>query len=269
MYVTQPTLSRQIAELEEELGVKLFVRENRTIRMTEAGKVFAKGAKSILSQWNNLIVEVQNSNSPGGSLNIGFMGNYLEQNLLSEPIHAMGVKYPSLNMNFRRAEISELYQLLQDNLVDVIYIISTGLEQYQDISYQKIADNHLQIVVPDNHPLADKGEVSISDIRDESFVLFERSATPMTVDYTIDLCLRNGFSPSGVRYARDAQSVLLTVSAGKGIAFLSSRLNDGHITGVRFLDIEDDGVECDLVLAYKKDNHNPYLKWFLGEFQPL
>ena len=79
--------------------------------------------------------------------------------------------------------------------------------------------------------------------------------------------MENGFSPSVVYYASDPQTMMLMVNAGRGLAFLSSRLSRQKLEGVKFLDITDCNLDFDVVLAYKNSNTNPMIPLFISQFQ--
>ncbi len=259
LYVTQPTLSRQIADLEEEFGVPLFVRSKRSLTLTPAGQICLEEAKEIVSRCDRLTERLKYAeHDVTGALSIGYLGG-IEHDLLTEPLRVLGADYPGLNIGLNRASLAELNHFLLSGKFDVIYTVATGLETVPGVSYTKIAKNILQLVVPRTHPLARKNAVSVRELANEHFVLFERNSTPLTVDSVIEMCLRSGFSPSVVYYARDPHTLMLMVSSGKGVAFLSSRMKVSAPEGVKFLDLVDCDLDFDLVLAYKTADQNPLI----------
>ena len=267
LYVTQPTLSRQIADLEEELGVQLFIRDKRAIRLTQAGEVFFEEAKVIVNCCDKLVERLKHiDGNPSGTLSIGYLGS-IEYDLLTEPLQSLGDKYPNLNIGLVRANLAELNHFLLEGKFDLIYTVAAGMDLLPNVSITKIADNHLQLAVPVNHPLAQRDSVKIKELEHEQFIMFERNVTPLTVDSTIQMCMRHGFSPSVLYYARDAQTMLLMISAGRGIGFLSSRMAKNNLPGVKFLEVVDCDVDFDIVLAQKKDNTNPLIPLFLSQFE--
>lgn len=266
LYVTQPTLSRQIADLEDEFGVPLFIRNKRSVALTPAGEVFFAEAKEIVKRCDELTNRLKYMNGdPSGTLSIGYLGE-IEHNLLTKPLQALGSKYPNLNVGVLRASLAELNHFLLDGKFDIIYTVATGMDMLPDLKITKIAKNTLQLAVPVKHPLAQRDSVTIRELEHEQFVMFERNVTPLTTDSIIQMCMRNGFSPFVVHYARDPQTLLLMVSVGKGIAFLSSRAANQIVPGVKFLDILDCDIDFDIVLAQKQDNPNPMIPLFMSLF---
>lgn len=266
LYVTQPTLSRQIADLEEEFGVQLFNRNKRSITLTPAGEICLEEAKEIVMRCDNLVERLRHLDEGAtGTLRLGYLG-FIEFDLLATPLQKLSEQHPHLNVTLSRATLAELNHFLLEGKFDIIYTVAEGMDTLPGVGITKIAKNPLQVVVPVNHPLAEKNSVRVKELENEHFIMFERNVTPLTADGVIRMCARKGFSPTVVRYARDAQSMLLMVSAGQGVAFLSSKMA-GHNTGsVKFLDLEDCDLDFDHVLAYKKDNANPVIPLYLSQF---
>lgn len=269
LYVTQPTLSRQIADLEEEVGVQLFSRDKRSVNLTRAGEILLQEAKEIVNRFDNLLILLKNeSGKINGSLNVGYLGVF-EYDLLIEPISTFGRKYPDVHIGLTRASLAELNHFLIKSKFDLIYTVATGIETLPGVTFDKIANNKMQLIVGNTHPLASKTTVNISELANEHFVMFDRNVSPLTVDSITNMCIENGFSPIVAQYVQDPQTMMLMVSAGKGIGFISSRLSRTYSNTVKFIDILDCHVDFDVVLAYKEDNTNPMLKLFINEVRNL
>lgn len=263
LFVSQPTLSRQIADLEEEMGVQLFDRRNREIVLTHAGEVFYREAKKIIAQCDQLPEMVRAANSEQkGYLRIGYMGT-VERDLIAESIYRFSQKFPDINVSLSKDMLKVLNEFLIEDKVDVIYSVLPGVSTIRNLKYKKVADNKLKVIVPANHRLADRKSVSIAELEEEHFVMFERDVSPLTVDRTLAMCVDHGFSPGVTYYVKEPQSMIYSVAMGKGVAFLSERMQLTDVSGVRFLDLEDETPDFSIVIAYKKENENPYVKQFV------
>lgn len=177
--------------------------------------------------------------------------------------------FPQLDILISKTSLYELNQFLLEDKCDVIYSVKVGVDSIKELEYVKVARNQLKLIVPEGHPLSERDSVSVAELSQENFVLFERNVTPLTVDNTISMCVSNGFSPTIVYYVRDAQSMLYAVGMGKGVAFLSERMQVSADDGVKFLDIIDCPLDFDIVLAYKKENDNPYISLFVEEVKKI
>lgn len=265
LYVSQPTLSRQIADLEEELGVQLFERKSREIVLTPIGELCYKEAKDIIDKCDNLSKKIaQFNNENNGSLRIGYLGT-IEHGLMAEPMKRFAQKYPNVSVSINRASLSDLNAFLLEEKCDIIYSVKVGVDSIKQLNNVYVADNMLKLIVPENHELAKRDSVRISELANEHFVLFNRNTSPLTVDNTIAMCVRNGFSPTVAYYVNDPQSMVYAVSAGRGVAFLSERMQFADEKGIKYLDIEDCDLDFSIVMAYKKHSENKYIPEYIKE----
>lgn len=267
LYVTQPTLSRQIADLEDEFGVQLFNRGKRSLSLTPAGEICLKEAREIVARCDNLTQRLKHINGEvSGTLNVGYFWHF-NQDILVKPLQMMSNKHPNINIGLVKASFAELNHFLMDGTFDLIYTSVAGVGNLSNVSVTKIAKNELRLVVPHNHPLAARDSIRIKELENEQFIMLERSASPYTVDSTIQMCVSNGFSPTVVHYAKDAQTIFLMVCAGKGVAFLPTQKEEGDSPFVKYLKLEDCDLDYDIVLVHKIDNPNPLIPLYVSQFR--
>jgi len=266
LFVTQPTLSRQILDLEDELGAQLFIRSRHSLVLTAAGRRLLPEAKEIIKKCDNLSELVKDeSNNLTGSLRIDYQV-FLDTSAMSKALKSMTKKNPQVDILLSRGGSSEITNHLIQGNCDVIFTLSVCVESMPNLEVFKLQDNMLQVAVPRTHRLANQKKVYTRDLAEERFILLDRKMSPSTVDYTTGLCVKNGFSPNVSYYVNDAETAMLLVGSGKGITFLFSR-RTGEKTpeDIAILDIEelDDGL--DFVCAYKKDNPNPMIPLLISE----
>ncbi|MDZ5757074.1 LysR family transcriptional regulator [Carnobacterium maltaromaticum] len=268
LYVTQPTLSRQILDLEDEFGVQFFIRARHSLTLTQAGILFLEEATEIVNKCDNLKEIVKSENDKKiGALSIGYQ-SFLNTKLMYNTIKSITKKYPRIDFSLLRGTPLELRHQLITGKCDVIFALNTCMHSIPNIECINLQENKLQIAVPCNHHLANYDSVNMKDIADEKFILLNRDISPFTVDYAISLCMKNGFSPNAAYYVNDAEKALLLVGTGKGITFLHS-MNKATMTldsyDIKLLTIENIDDELNFVLAYKKDNQNPLISILISE----
>ncbi|GAX08643.1 LysR family transcriptional regulator [Secundilactobacillus silagincola] len=268
LFVTQPTLSRQISDLEDEMDTPLFIRSHHSLKLTSAGNRFLKEAIRIVNQLDHL-KEVVNpgESSQAGTIRIGYQ-SFLDTNLMYQILKQVSQKFPQIDLPLFRGTPSELRnQLLNDNC-DVVFALSPCIQGLPQIDYIDLQENKLKIAVPLNHRLAHQNSVNLKDLANENFVMLDRKVSPYIVDYAISLCMQNGFSPNASHYVDNAEKALMFTGAGKGITFLHSMnkvSNPIDSFDVKLLNIEGQVNDFDFVLAYKETNHNPQLTTFMSE----
>lgn len=266
LFVTQPTLSRQISDLEDELGAQLFVRSRHSLVLTAAGRRLLPEAKEIIKKCDSLSELVKHeSNEITGSLRIGYQA-FLDTTLMSQALKSTTRKNPQIDISLNRGSSSELTHNLMQGNCDMIFTVNICVEALSDLEIVKLQDNMLQVAVPRNHRLADQKKIYIQDLAAERFILLDRKISPSTVDYSTGLCVKNGFSPNVSYYVNDVETAMLLVGSGKGITFLFSR-RTGEKTpeDIAILDIENLDNGLDFVCAYKKDNPNPTIPLLVSE----
>ena len=240
LQMTQPPLSQQIQQLEKEMGVTLFSRTKRKVELTEAGEMFLKEVKKAFEQIEKA-VEVAQSAQRGevGSLSIGFVGAAIYDIL------------PSIVREYRK----------NDNRIDIGFLrppIPTQLLELEPI--QRLS---CTLCLPKAHPLAEKDEIHIEDLRDEPFVFITRPVWPALYDTILSLCREVGFSPRIVQEATEYQTVMGLVAAGIGITVIPVSANKLYKTEVVYKELYDSNFVAEMSVAYKKMNSNPELLEFL------
>lgn len=266
LFVTQPTLSRQIKDLEEELGTTLFVRGRHSFDLTDSGKRLLKEAREIVKRCDNLReVVLQKDDNLSGSLQIAYQA-FLDTTLVHQTIRSLTQKKYKIDLSLLRSGNQDIGRKLMTGVCDLAYTMHICIQDMPDLEWIPVRKNHLQIAIPKDHPLADRDSVNIRDLSEESFIMLERQNSPMTVDYVVSLCTKNGFSPKTFSYVNDIETALILVEAGQGITFIFSEMNVNK-RDVRILDVNCKTNDFNCILAYKKDNQNPMVPLFVSELK--
>ncbi|KKZ98848.1 hypothetical protein B4147_3431 [Bacillus wiedmannii] len=261
LQMTQPPLSQQIQQLEKEMGVMLFSRTKRKVELTEAGEMFLKEVKKAFEQIDKA-VEVAQSAQRGevGSLSIGFVGAAI-YDILPSIVREYRKKFPRVSVALHELSTPDQVHALHDNRIDIGFLrppIPTQLLELEPI--QKLS---CTLCLPKAHPLAEKGEIHIEDLRDEPFVFITRPVWPALYDTILSLCRDVGFSPHIVQEATEYQTVMGLVAAGIGITVIPVSANKLYKTEVVYKELCDSNFVAEMSVAYKKMNTNPELLEFL------
>jgi len=266
LYLGQPALSRQVAELEKELGVQLFFRNNRTVKLTDAGSVLYKYSSPILTKSTEAI-EMTRQAALGftGSLKIGYLG--IDDEFLPRVIGSYHKRYPNSVVTINRFTWHDLNKALATNEVDISFTFSAGLERLSGIECHTISRQPLMIVLPSQHPLADQPDIPLSSLADESFILTRQDTSPLASAISMSLCLKHGFSPNIVYHSPLVEIVVMLVEAGLGVSILSRHANLCKRSTLRCFPIDDDEAYINMVVAWKKNNTNSSLPFFIEEIR--
>jgi DNA-binding transcriptional LysR family regulator len=216
----QPTLSRAIARLEEELGVVLLARQGRTVRLTRAGKVLLASAERALAELERGAEAARAEADPAaGRVAFGFL-------------HTMGPEaVPALVRGFRTDHPRVRFQLVQDYVGAMLTRLRSGeldlclvspLPDAPDLVARPLDVQRLHLAVPAEHPLAGRRRIRLAEVADEPFVVLERGYGLRGI--MDDFCAEAGFTPRVAFEGEEAETLRGLVAAGLGVALLPPSL---------------------------------------------
>lgn len=263
--IAQPPLSRQIHDLEDELGVKLFDRSNRKLTLTKAGALFLKETRNILSNTQRATQFVQAfSRGESGTLVIaigptaGILGI-----LPSDVLQQCHKRYPSMEIIIKQMAPNEQMAALLENRVDIGFIGLRQTELEDVLCFEGILEIEILLVLPEEHPLLNHKRISLGKCVDQPFVFFERSAAPSAHDMFLNLCKTAGFTPNIVQRADQPQNLLQLVAAGFGISLVPDFFQNYPMRGVVFRPLAGKTRKYFFSIAWRQDNQSHLLKVFL------
>ncbi len=269
LFIAQSAVSQQIADLEKKIGVKLFIRNKRSVKLTSAGEVLLTEAINLVKRSEEAVEKTRQAElGIIGSLRIGFLG-YTERNFLPYLIRQFRKSYPKIDLNLDQYNHGLLIDSLSSGELDVGFTLSFGLDNIGGLERKKISTEPISVVVHCEHPLALRKHISIAELAQERFIVLNREESPQGLNKTLLMCANHGFFPNIVAEPRLIHTVLLLVAAGIGIAILPRSLEAQSSPSLRFIPIEGHHNEDELVVAWRKVNSNPTIPLFLEELNVL
>ncbi|MET3564283.1 DNA-binding transcriptional LysR family regulator [Enterococcus rotai] len=265
LYISQPTLSRRIQNLESELGVELFIRHNHGLTLSDAGEQFLKEVSDVLKRIDHLshMFDHQvNSDEAFHIFKIGYLQNF-NMGKMYEIFEYFKNKHPNVQFVTKQDTPINLADGLSNGRYDLVFNLVTYLQTKQNIEKSIFLENYLQIAVPFHHILNDRKKVSFADLSSETFILLERQYSPVIVDYVIGQGIKNGFNLKANSYVKDLDEGLSRVSVGNDLAFLYSGMNDGTLEEkyhIKIIDIDNVSTDHTIAVAYNKEYKNELLQ---------
>ena len=169
LFITQSTLSQQIKQLEDELDMALFFRNNHRVSLTEAGETFLEGAKKTLAEADDNKAKIMDlANGHRGVLNIGV--TYSFGSMLTESVLAFKKEYPDVTLNICYKNVMELMELVSDGELDFALSFRSS-DKYDNVESHILFDNKLSVIVREDHPLTRKEFVRLADLEDYDLIL--------------------------------------------------------------------------------------------------
>ncbi|MFN8609443.1 MAG: LysR substrate-binding domain-containing protein [Vulcanimicrobiota bacterium] len=261
LHMAQPPLSTQIRQLEEMLGAQLFVRSQRKVQLTEAGRVFREEAVAVM-QAVNLAVERAQQASRGvlGRLRLGFASS-APFGIFPKLLRRYREAYPDVVLELKELGSAEQLLALQERRLDV------GLVRLPvsatNIRVEAIDRESIIIALPEKHPKAEASELLLADFRNDPFIIFPRHEGPGLYDRLINLCLQAGFTPRIVQEVGQMHAIVGLVGAGLGVSLVPETLQTVHARGVRYRHLRD-GPYIEMALAYRDEHLTPLQQAFVA-----
>jgi DNA-binding transcriptional LysR family regulator len=216
--VVQPALSKHIQTLEEELGVRLFERTRRRVRLSRAGEQLLEPARRALRAADDVLAVAREIRGGiVGHLQVGFTPT-APASLLAQAMSAFRRQHPRMACRVTQASSEELLDGLERGALDVALVRLEAAARRPAVATVPVVEEPLVVALPRRHRLARRRSIAWAQLVDEPFVMVQRRAAPVVHDQVIAACRSAGFSPVVVQHLHDVHGVLAVVGAGGGIA---------------------------------------------------
>ncbi len=260
--ISQPPLSQQIRQLEEEIGVRLFNRTKRRVEITPAGMVFLAEARRIMAMSEDAVrITIRADKGEIGRLVMGFIGS-ANYSVLPPVIREYRRRFQNVELTLAEMNTNNQIEALLDGRIQVGFLRPPQGIKEKGLAVEPIFREPLMVALPGNHPLKKEVSVPLRLLAKDAFIMIPRQRGPGYFDDLIVLCQKEGFSPSIVLEASQFHTIIGLVAAGLGIAVVPASMERSHIEGVVFKKITG-GVETVLSMAWVADKDSLVLKNFL------
>lgn len=252
LHIAQPALSQMIRSLEKELGVRLFDRTTRRVRLTASGEAMLEPAHAIGTQVDGA-KRIARAAQDGavGRVRIGF-GGTSGYSILSLIAREVAARQPGISLELNpQMYCGEAAQALRDGEMDLA-VVSPPAPAGIDVHV--IRQETVMVAVPITHRLADEEEVSMADLAGEPFISYAPSHGSQVREVMVRLADEAGFLPHVVQEAPDPYSLLALVGAQVGVAIVVESSDHIRIDGVRYVRLAEGGDAFTLALGWRRNN---------------
>ncbi|MCZ2722640.1 LysR family transcriptional regulator [Marinomonas sp. 15G1-11] len=263
LHISQPPLSQQIKSLEDELEATLFDRTSQRVTLTKAGEALLPQAKSLLQMWQNTQEQVKAvSKGEEGNLSVGFIWATGTPHF-SKGIGDFKKKYAKATLNLESMSTVDALQGLALDKIDLAFVFlnpSVDVSLFKNCHYEH-QDNLLAL--HEDHPLSNKTEVSLSDLKGESFIMFARSSHPSLYDQIMNSLHAASVQPNIVQIAKVTQTTRTLVAAGVGIAIVPESTQYDQREGLVYRPITDKLPDLEIHMVWKAERETPLMLRFM------
>ena len=261
LYITQPTLSKHMRLVEEEMGAPLFVREAHSVSLTKEGEAACKHFQRILAEYDDMMREVEMSSTGiTGSIKLGLY-DFGGAELLDPGIGIFYSRYPGIELISLDLTLHQIIQSLKSGEIDIGFIFDTRHLPRRDFAFKKLGRYEWEVLVADSSPLATLPEVRLDDLRGHPMVLPKIETE--YCELQLQLLEEHGFKPSEIVYC-DGANLIPSALKGRGGYFIC--VNNFRSDGLVSIPIADCTMRIPVGMAYRKDNSNPSIPYFLSCF---
>ena len=259
LYISQPPLSRQIKQLEEEVGVMLIDRDNRPLKLTEAGEFFYDHAVQILAKSDKLKSMTMRKANFDNSISIGFVSSIL-YGILPKIIARFRACYPNIEIKLQELNSWEQTQALTEGKIDVGF----GRMLFEDASIRRILlrEESLVVAVPKDHDLAKEQSrvVSLMDLTNEKLILYPTGPRPSFIDYVLELFESRNLKANYFTEVRELHVALGLVAAGEGLTIVPKTLEHLRSQEVIYIPFENDLLTSPIIMSVRHFDKSELLK---------
>lgn len=269
LHVAQSALSRHVKELERELGVDLFERLPRGVRLTPAGHALADRARRILDEVEAayaLARETQQGRV--GLLRLGFNAIAVKNGVVPTALHRFRLDRPGVHLSFNTLTSPEQLSLLYADHLDVGFLY-TEPGSHPELNFVEIVSYRMVVAMRRDHPLAVQPVLRISDLRDQPFVWITEERHCWITDRLSAECGAHGFTPRVVQGADDAEAQMSLVAVGLGIAFVHPTQQQSAGSDLLYKEVADLSLVWPLYLCWRRSDDRPVVLGFAQTVQDL
>lgn len=265
--MAQPPLSRQIKQIEEELGALLFNRGRSAISLTQAGERLLERGKTILAQLEDTKLEVRRlGQGAEGRLRIGFVGS-ATFGILPNIIRSYRANYPEVNLSLNPMNNADLYRAIISREIDVAFARPTFNDP--ELISKHLMEEKLILALPDIVDTGDRTVAKLERLQTHNLILYPERPRPSYADMVLKALKDAGFDAPMRIWCMDLQTALSLVAVGEGVCVVPESVSNAPRKGMKFLKIEPEIARSELSVNYRVDEQSVHVRNFVDVAQKV
>jgi DNA-binding transcriptional LysR family regulator len=260
LHISQPPLSQQIRQLEEEIGGRLFRRTNRQVNLTPVGRAFLTDARRALAAAERALRTAQRAgHGEVGELVVGYVTS-ATYGPLPEVIRVFRKRLPEVEVTLQNLRSVYQAQALIDRRIDIGFARPHAFDAR--IIYEALWRDSVVVALPSDHPQARRTVVDVADLAADVFVIARAEEAVAFHHEVFALCRREGFTPRVADGIPDVQAAMALVAAGLGISPVPAALQRFRPSGVVFRPLRPRTLRIEMGLAWRRDDDSALVQQF-------
>lgn len=252
--VAQPALSKQIKDLEYEIGVTLLERSTARVALTDGGRVFLEEAKALLAGAERAIEAArQAAVGQAGRLRIGNIAAICSS-FMPATLSAFHRRYPDVDVDLLEVTLHDQLNALQRGDLNVAFIIDIGAEVSNEFATTSVLSGEINVAMGRYHPLANRRRISLQDLKDERLLCIEIGGHNLHQRRIQDMYARRGVKPGHFKLVNSFESLQAMIEGDQGVSFLAAMPSPRGSTNVVYRPLKEHGddLEFELLAVWRR-----------------
>ncbi|VBT08443.1 LysR family transcriptional regulator [Burkholderia pseudomallei] len=253
LHLAQPPLTRHISALEGELGLRLFDRSTRSVKLTAEGELFLPHARDVLDAVHRAEIASQRAAlGKEGKVALGYTSSVPLCDAFGTLIRNFARSFPDIELSLVEASSAQQGRSIKEGLLDIGIGWKNSFEDYEGCRVKTIAAEPLVVAVSQERALASEASLAVEQLADETFVLFPLGYGSTLDRKAFDLCATAGFTPRRGPSASQMTTMIALVAAGRGVAIVPEAVSTLRKPGVAYVPLTDESALIELVLMWRE-----------------
>src|SRR5262245_6521416 len=223
LHVSQPGISRQIRDLEDEIGFQLFERSAKSLKLTEAGKIFLTEARAILQRADDAVKAARAVATGSGELHIGYAPS-LTARILPPALRAFQAELPDVRVKLHDFSTEEMLVGLREERLQLVFIVRLPTSLLRGLQFEELVRDPMCLAVAPKHPLAKRRTVTLAEAARESLIAYSRKDYPEVHEMLAAMFARVKTKPRIAEEHDSVSSLVAAVEAGNGVTIAAKSL---------------------------------------------
>jgi len=263
LFVTPSSLSRRIHDLEVELGVALFARQQRRVYLTPAGCAYRDEVARLIDMLDAANLRAKRvSDGEIGALNLAVNDTVMRHDVVTHALSRFSARYPNIELRLEPLTGPSLSEALVKRSADAAFLYTRPRDD-PSFDFIQVATDKLLVAMPRTHRLAKKAKVRLAEFKDDPFLWIPRTRVPLIYDSLLAACRAGGLTPRITQTLMSESARVQLVSAGMGITFVFSSFTSYARERVVLRPVEDLSLTMTLELAWLHGNRSAPLHHFI------
>ena len=266
LHTAQPSLSRQIRDLEFEVGTPLLVRNPRGVEPTAAGRAFLEYARLVLAQVEAGVAAARRAAAPSKpTFALGFLTGQ-EVEWLPGAMRILRQELPNIDVTVSSQSSPDLAESLTWGKLDLAFLRAEA--RFPDLEYHPVCTEQIVVLMPSDHPFAQQADIEVAQLKGEDLIDIGNKATTLH-DVVESYLAKHGISMRKVHSVDNLAMAISLVASTRGVALMPRYVETFLPWSVVSRPLRSVAPTIDLMVGYRKDNTSPLLKLFLSRIGEL